>query len=71
MNRENSTLIFHKDLGAEQYLLYNGKLVELVKWRGELHIPTGEYTTVVYAEHLDGPAYSKADAIALYPEEFV
>lgn len=71
MNRENSTLIFYHDLGVEQYLMYNEKLVELVQWRGELHIPTGEYTTIIYAEHLDGPVYSKADAEKLYPEYFV
>jgi len=71
MNRENSTMIFHKDLGVEQYLLRGDKLVELVKWRGELHVPTGEYSTIIYAEHLDGPTMSKADAEKIYPEYFV
>jgi len=70
MNRETK-LMFTQDLGSDRYIVRDGALSELVNYKGELHIVTGEWRTMVYSEHLDGPMLSRADAEKMYPEYFI
>lgn len=56
---------------AGVYLRSNDGLVELVMSAGDLSIPTGRWSSVVYSEELDGPVMNKDTAVAEFPEYFV
>ncbi|MHB8098065.1 MAG: hypothetical protein ACYDD5_00565 [Sulfuricurvum sp.] len=57
--------------GAGVYLLYDKGLVELAILAGELVIPTGRWSSVVYSTELDGEVMGREEAIERYPEYFV
>lgn len=57
--------------GAGVYLRYNNSLVELVISAGELSIPTGRWSSIIYSEELDGEVMGREEAIEKYPEYFV
>ena len=53
------------------YVVYKGRLVELLGHDGELQIPTSRWGFIKYDETLDGRVMSKKEALAAYPEEFI